>query len=174
MRYNRKSSKMPRVLLNFWIQTRFVTTCKTETFQQPIAFSMYDLRLGNDICSKLDPTREDCSYMYCNATFTRQDHMRRVHGRICREREVNLYLHLQHLSEEKNFKNEWQFVESRPIKHSEHNVCPCGQTHIESYFFIENKWKGNHTFVGSDCVTNVDPKAAAVIGYFKHILENTA
>ena len=117
----------------------------------------------------------DC--WFCNATFTRQnarqDHMRRVHARICREREVNLYLHLQHLSEEKNFKNEWQFAESRPIEHGEHNVCPCGQTHIESYFFVENKWNGNRTFVGSDCVTNVDPKAAAVIGYFKHILENT-
>ena len=117
----------------------------------------------------------DC--WYCNATFTRQnarqDHMRRVHGRICREREVNLYLHLQHLSEEKNFKNEWQFAESRPIEHGEHNVSLCGQTHIESYFFVENKWNRNRTFVDSDCVTNVDPKAAAVIGYFKHILENT-
>ena len=50
----------------------------------------------------------DC--WYCNATFTRQntrqDHMRRVHGRICREREVNLYLYLQHVSKEENFKNE--------------------------------------------------------------------
>ena len=81
--------------------------------------------------------------------------MRRVHGRICREREVNLYLHLQHLSEEKNFKNEWQFAASRPIEHGEHNDCLCGQTHIESYFFVENKWHGNRTFVGSDCVTNV-------------------
>ena len=99
--------------------------------------------------------------------------MRRLHGRICREREVNLYLHLQHLSEEKNFKNEWQLAESRPTEHGEHNDCLCGQTHIESYFFVENKWTGNRTFVGSDCVTNMDPKAAAVIGYFKHILENT-
>ena len=101
----------------------------------------------------------DC--WYCNATFTRQnarqDHMRRVHGRICREREVNLYLHLQHLSEEKNFKNEWQFAESRPIDHGGHNVCPSGQTHIECYFFVENNWNGSCTFVGSDCVTNVDP-----------------
>ena len=58
--------------------------------------------------------------------------MRRVHGRICREREVNLYLHSQHLSEEKNFKNERQFAESRPIEHGEHNVSLCGQTHIEN------------------------------------------
>ena len=92
----------------------------------------------------------DC--WFCNATFTRQS---------------------EEWSEEKNFKNEWQFAESRPIEHGEHNVCPCGQTHIETYFFVENKWTGNRTFVGSDCVTNVDPKAAAVIGYFKHILENT-
>ena len=63
------------------------------------------------------------------AGTARQDHMRCVRGRICREREVNLYLHLQHLSEEKNCKNEWQFAESRPIEHGEHNVCLCGQTH---------------------------------------------
>ena len=100
--------------------------------------------------------------------------MRRVHGRICREREVNLYLYLQHVSKEENFKNEWQFVEFRPLEHGEHTVCPCGQTHIESYFIVKNKWNGNRTFVGSDSVTNVDPKVAAVIGYFKHIIENTA
>ena len=41
--------------------------------------------------------------------------MRRVHGRNCREQEVNLQLHLQHLSEETDFKNEWMFVESRPV-----------------------------------------------------------
>ena len=111
-----------------------------------------------------------CYCRYCNATFTRQnarqDDMRPVHGRISREREVNLYLHLQHLSEEKNFKNEWQFVESSPFEHDGHNVCPSGQTHIESYFFVGNKWNRNRTFVGSNCVTNVDP-------YFKHIVENT-
>ena len=43
LNYNRKSSEMPRVLLNFCIQTRYVTTCKIATFEQPIAFSMYDL-----------------------------------------------------------------------------------------------------------------------------------
>ena len=42
--------------------------------------------------------------------------MRRVHGRICREQEVNLQLHFQHLGEEDDFKNEWVFVESRPIE----------------------------------------------------------
>ena len=79
---------------------------------------------------------------YCNATFTRkadrQRHMRRVHGRICREQEVNLQYHLQHLSEEDDFKNEWVFVESRPIEQGEHNICPSGQTPIQSYFFFIN------------------------------------
>ena len=93
----------------------------------------------------------DC--WYCNATFTwkisRQRHMRCVHGRICREQEVNLKLHLQHLSEEDDFQNEWKFVESRPIQPGEHNVCTCSQTPIKSYFFIENKFTGNHTFAGS-------------------------
>ena len=42
-----------------------------------------------------------------------------------------MYLHSQHLSEEKNFKNERQFAESRPIEHGEHNVSLCGQTYIE-------------------------------------------
>ena len=85
---------------------------------------------------------------------------------------VNLQHHLQHLSEEDDFKNEWVFVESRPIEQGEHNICPCGQTPVQSFFFIENKFNGNRTFVGSDCLRNIDPKAGAVIYYFKHILEN--
>ena len=98
--------------------------------------------------------------------------MRYDHGRICREQEVNLQLHLLHLSEENDFQNEWMFVESRPIQPDEHDVCPCGQTPIHSYFFMENKINGNRTFVGSTCIGNIDPKAGAVIDYFKCILEN--
>ena len=45
--------------------------------------------------------------------------------------------------------------------------------HTQNLNLVENKWNGNRTFVGLDCVTNVDPKAAGVIGYFKYILENT-
>ena len=75
--------------------------------------------------------------------------MRRVHGRICREQDVNLHLHLQQLSEGDDFQNEWMFVESRPIEPGEHDVCPRGQTPIHSYFFLENKFNGNRTFVGS-------------------------
>ena len=113
---------------------------------------------------------------FCLTAFTRksarQTHMRCVHGRICQEQEINLHLHLQHLSEEDDFQNEWMFVESKPIEQGEHNICPCGQTPILSFFFLENKINGNRTFVGSECIRNIDPKAAAVIGYFKHILEN--
>lgn len=98
--------------------------------------------------------------------------MRRVHGRNCREQEVNLQLLLQHLSEETDFKNEWMFVESRPVLSGKHNVCPCGLTPIHSFFFLENKINGNRTFVGSECIRNIDPKAGEVIAYFKHILEN--
>lgn len=112
---------------------------------------------------------------YCNARFTRkkdrQTHMRCDHGRICREQEVNLQLHLLHLSEENDFQNEWIFVESRPTQPDEHDVCPCGQTPIHSYFFMENKINGNRTFVGSTCIGSIDPKAGAVIDYFKYILE---
>ena len=47
---------------------------------------------------------------YCNASFTRQNnrqmHMRKVHRRVCRKQEVNLQLHLQHLSEEEDFQGE--------------------------------------------------------------------
>ena len=110
---------------------------------------------------------------YCNARFTmkkdRQIHMRCDHGRICREQELNLQLHLLHLSEENDIQNEWLFVESRPIQPDEHDVFPRGQTPIHSYFFMENKINGNRTFVGSTCI---DPKAGAVIDYFKYILEN--
>ena len=98
--------------------------------------------------------------------------MRCDHERICREQEVNLQLHLLHLSEENDFQNEWLFVESRPIQPDEHDVCPCGQTPKHSYFFMENKINGNRTFVGSTCIGNIDPKAGAVIDYFKYILEN--
>ena len=113
---------------------------------------------------------------YCNTRFTRknnrQRHMRRYHERICRAQDMNLQLHLQHLSEEDDFQNEWMFVESKPIQPDEHNVCPCGQTPIQSYVFIENKFNGSRTFAGSECIRNIDPKAYAVIDYFKHILEN--
>ena len=62
--------------------------------------------------------------------------MRKVHGRICREQDINLFLHLQHLSEEEeDFQGEWMFVESRPIEADEHNICPCGQKGIQAYFF---------------------------------------
>ena len=112
---------------------------------------------------------------YCNAAFTRKDnrqtHMRCIHGPICREKKDNLQLYLQHLSEEQDFQDEWMFLESRPIKRGEHNVCPCSQTPIQSYFFMENKINGNRTFVGSTCIGNIDPKAGAVIAYFKNILE---
>ena len=114
-----------------------------------------------------------CSY--CHATFSRHDdrqtYMRRKHERRCREKDLNLYLHFQHLSEEDDFKNEWVFVESRPIQRGVHNVCPCGQTPLHSFFFMENNINGNRTFVGSDCIRNVDPKAAAVICHFKYNLE---
>ena len=113
---------------------------------------------------------------FCNTVFTRkthrQRHMRREHGRVCREQDANLQIHLQHLSESDEIQNEWMFVESRPVQPGEHDICPCGQTDISSYFFIENKINGNRTFVGSDCIRNIDPRVGAVIAYFKHILEN--
>ena len=112
---------------------------------------------------------------FCNATFTRNDnrqiHMRRFHGRRCREQEVNLHLYLYHLSEGDDFQNEWMFMESRPIKRGEHNICPCGQTGLCYYFFMENKWNGNRT-LGSECIGNIDPKAGAVIYHFNHILHH--
>ena len=111
---------------------------------------------------------------YCNASFTRQGnrqrHMRKVHGRICREQDLNLFLHLQHLSEEENFQGEWLFMESRPIEANEHNICPCGQKGIQAYFFVENKINGNRTFVGSTCIENIDPCKGKVIAYFEYIL----
>ena len=96
--------------------------------------------------------------------------MRRVHGYICREQDINLFLHLQHLSEEEDFQGEWMFVESRPIEADKHKICPCGQTTIQTYFFVENKINGNRTFVGSKCIRNIAPRVNAVIAYFNHIL----
>ena len=114
---------------------------------------------------------------HCNATFSRQGsrqvHMHCFHGRICREQDINLFLHLPHLSKEEDFQGEWMFVESRPIEADEHNICPCGQTSIQAYFFVENKINGNRTFVGSMCIENIDPKVGVVIAYFKHILHRT-
>lgn len=111
--------------------------------------------------------------------------MRHVQGRICREQDVNLQLHLQHLSEEQDCMDEWMFVESRLVEKNEHNVCPCGQKPIDSYYFKENKINGNRTFVGSTCLGRIDPtyvcstrigriepQVVKEIAYFKHILEN--
>ena len=51
------------------------------------------------VCAEVKPCYQ-C--WYCNASFTRQNnrqmHMRNVHGRLCREQDINLFLHLQHLS----------------------------------------------------------------------------
>ena len=51
------------------------------------------------VCAEVKPCYK-C--WHCNATFStqgsRQVHMRRFHGRICREQDINLFLHLQHLA----------------------------------------------------------------------------
>ena len=51
------------------------------------------------VCAEVKPCYK-C--WHCNATFSRQGsrqvHMRRFHGRICREQDINLFLHLQHLA----------------------------------------------------------------------------
>lgn len=115
--------------------------------------------------------------IFCGARFkhesSRETHMRKVHGFDYRpEEDINLLLHLQHLSEEPGCKGEWEFVESRPIEDGEHYVCPCGQTEIKNYYFLENKLNGNRTFVGSMCIENIDPEAGKAIGYFEYILNN--
>lgn len=99
-----------------------------------------------------------------------EDQMQDVHGGICREQNVNLHLHLQHLSEGDDFLNEWLFVESRPIAQREHNVCPCGQMGLKERFMIENKINGNRTFVCSECIDNVDLKAREVNYYIQRLL----
>ena len=111
---------------------------------------------------------------FCSASFTRhrskQLHMRKVHGRICREQDINLLLHLQHLSEEPDCQDEWMFVKSRPIDVGEQHICPCGQNNIKSYYFLENKINGNRTFVGSTCIERIDPRVGEVIAYFQYLL----
>ena len=59
------------------------------------------------------------------------------HGRMCLEQEVNLQLHLLHLSEENDFQNEWMFVESRPIQPDEHEVCPV----VRHRYTLTSLWK---------------------------------
>ena len=124
------------------------------------------------VCAEVKPCYK-C--LHCNASFTREDnqqrHMRKVYGRICGEQDINLFLHLQHLREEEDFQGEWMFVESRPIEANEHKICPCGQTGIQAYFFLENKINGNRTFVGSKCIENIKPRVGKVIAYFDHILK---
>ena len=125
------------------------------------------------VCAEVKPSFK-C--LFCSASYTRnkdrQSHMRKVHGRICRDEDINLLLHLQHLSEESDCKDEWVFVESRPVEVGEHNICPCGQTGIKNYFFLENRLNGNRTYVGSACIGNIDPRVGKVISYFQHILSN--
>ena len=123
------------------------------------------------VCAEV-PSSYQC--WFCSARFTRhnsrQRHMRRVHGRVCQDDDINLLLHLQHLSEELDCQNEWMFVESRPIEAGEPHICPCGQPNIKSYFFLENKFNGNRTFVGSICIEHHDPRVGKVVGYFQHLL----
>lgn len=123
------------------------------------------------MCAEVKPCYK-C--VFCNASFTRHDnrqrHMRCVHGYICREQDINLFLHLQHLSEEEDFQGEWMFVQSRPNEADKHDICPCGQTTIQAYFFLENKINGNRAFVGSTCIENIDPRVGKVIAYFNYIL----
>ena len=123
------------------------------------------------VCAEVEPAY---ICVFCTARFTRENnrqrHMRKVHGFGCDEEDVNLLLHLQHLSEERDCKDEWMFVESRPIDVGEHNICPCGQTGIKNYFFLENRINGNRTFVGSACIENIDSRAGKVIAYFEYIL----
>ena len=124
------------------------------------------------VCAEVKPCFR-C--FFCNASYIRQHnrqrHMRKVHGRICREQETNLFLHLQHLSEEEDFQGEWMFVESRPIEADEHKICPCGETEIQTYFFMENKINGIQIFVGSTCIENINPPVGKVIAYFEYILK---
>ena len=123
------------------------------------------------VCAEVKPA---FLCVYCGARFTRdtnrQTHMRKVHGFGSDEKDINLLLHLQHLSEEQDCKDEWMFVESRPIDVGEHTICPCGQTGIKNYFFLENKINGNRTFVGSTCIGHIDPRVGKVIAYFENIL----
>ena len=123
------------------------------------------------VCAEVKPAY---ICVFCGGQFTRdnnrQAHMRNVHGFGCGEDDVNLLLHLQQLSEEPDCKDEWMFVESRPIEVGEHNTCPCGQKDLTNYFFLENKINGNRTFVGSTCIANIDPRVGQVIGYFQYIL----
>lgn len=124
------------------------------------------------VCSDIRPS---FLCVFCWKSFkhvsSREVHLRKVHGLGgYREESTNLLLHLQHLSEESDCKNEWMFVESRPIDEHEPRICPCGQTSIGEYFFLENKLNGNRTYVGSDCVENIDRRVGKVIFYFRHIL----
>ena len=125
------------------------------------------------VCAEVKPCY---SCWFCHASFTRsgnrQKHMRLFHGRLCHEQDINLLHHFQHLSEERDCKNEWLFVESRPIEAGEHRICPCGQPNITSYFFLENKLNGNRTFVGSTCIAHIDPRVGKIIAYFHHILSH--
>ena len=41
----------------------------------------------------------------------------------------------------------------------------------DKIFFLENKINGNRTFVGGECIKNIDPRVTIVIRYFKYILE---
>ena len=114
---------------------------------------------------------------YCKANFTRksnrQMHMRAAHGRICRERNINLLLHLRPLSHNPDCRDEWMFVKSRLPKAGDTRICPCGQTGIEAYYFLKNEKTNNQTFVGSTCIRHIDPRVGLVIAYFERLLRHS-
>ena len=98
-------------------------------------------------------------------------HMRRAHGRICREEEMNLRLHLRPLSQNPDCRNEWMFVESRRVEPGDTRICPCGQTGIKACYFMNSAKNNNQTFVGSTCIRHIDPNAGRVIAYFHRLLD---
>ena len=61
-------------------------------------------------------------------------------------------------------------MESTPIVEGEHNICPCGKMGLKERFMIENKINGNRTFVGSECIDNIDTKAKDVNYYSCRLL----
>ena len=125
------------------------------------------------VCSLVKPSFycEDCPAKFARKS-NRQAHMRAAHGRICREQEKNLLLHLQPLSQNPDCRDEWMFVESRPIEPGEPRICPCGQTGISAYYFMNNEKNNNQTFVGSTCMEHIDPTRGRVVAYFHRLLQH--
>ena len=85
--------------------------------------------------------------------------------------EARLHSRLLSLSDGKDFMEQWRFIRSIDT-HSYESSCPCGKREIRYLYFIQNRFNGNMTFVGSECRKLFKKELSNVIYYFWYLISH--